>query len=190
VRLFSIGHGARPFDDFAALLESAGVERLADIRRFPGSRHSPQFGREALERALAERGVVYRWIPRLGGRRPKSREPSRHTAWRVEGFRSYADYMDTPEFAEGLAELLDLAAAPTAFMCAEVHPSRCHRRLVSDKLWSLGHEVIHLVEPGRSEPHAPPPFLRVEGDRLRYAEDAAQGVLPFTSARGPRRTSS
>jgi uncharacterized protein (DUF488 family) len=190
VRLFSIGHGARPFDDFAGLLESAGVERLADIRRFPGSRHSPQFGREELERALGGRGVGYRWIPRLGGRRSKT-AGSPNTAWRVEGFRNYADYKDTPEFAAGLAELLELAAgAPTAFLCAEVHPARCHRRLVADKLWSLGHEVVHLVEPRRSEVHVPPPFLRVDGDRLRYAEDAAQDALPFTSARGPRRTGS
>jgi len=53
-------------------------------------------------------------------------------------------------------------------MCAETHWSQCHRRILSDKLWSLGHEVVHLITAARAEPHQPPPFLYVEGDRLRY----------------------
>jgi hypothetical protein len=49
-----------------------------------------------------------------------------------------------------------------------MHWSRCHRRILSDKLWSLGHEVIHLITSERSEPHHPTPFLRVDGEHLRY----------------------
>ena len=77
--------------------------------------------------------------------------------------------MESPEFADGLAELMVYAAAaPTAYLCAETHWSQCHRRLISDKLWSLDHEVIHLITPARAEPHHPPPFLRVDGPHLRY----------------------
>jgi uncharacterized protein (DUF488 family) len=86
-----------------------------------------------------------------------------------DAFRNYADYTDTDEFRAGLAELLALAAqVPTAYLCAETHWSRCHRRIISDKLCSLGHEVIHLITPTRHEPHTPTPFLHVEGDHLRY----------------------
>ena len=53
-------------------------------------------------------------------------------------------------------------------MCAETHWSQCHRRLLSDKLWALRHEVIHLITPDKREPHHPPPFLRIDGPRLRY----------------------
>jgi uncharacterized protein (DUF488 family) len=38
-------------------------------------------------------------------------------------------------------------------MCAEVVWWRCHRRLIADVLVSLGVEVVHLFEPGKSEPH-------------------------------------
>jgi uncharacterized protein (DUF488 family) len=168
VKIFSIGHGARPFEELVETLASGGVTQVADVRSFPGSRHNPQFGREVLAEALPGAGVAYSWLPELGGRRrlgPDSPNPS----WQVAAFRAYADHTDTPEFARGLERLLALAAArPTAFMCSETHWSRCHRRILADKLWSLGHEVIHLIAPERQEPHHPPPFLRVDGEHLRY----------------------
>jgi uncharacterized protein (DUF488 family) len=169
VRIFTIGHGNRPFEDLVATLASAGVTRLADVRAFPASRRNPQFARAALETTFPGAGIDYRWLPKLGGRRRKGPEPSPNPSWTVQAFRNYADYMDTAEFHEGLAELLALAGEdPAAFMCAETHPSQCHRRLVADKLASLGHEVVHLITPTRREPHRPPPFLRLDGDHLRY----------------------
>jgi uncharacterized protein (DUF488 family) len=169
VRIFTVGHGNRSLENFLATLASGGVARLADIRSIPASRRNPHFARAALEKSLPAAGIAYRWLPKLGGRRPKGPSPSPNPAWTVDAFRNYADFMDTPEFAEGLAELLALAAeGPTAYMCAETHPSQCHRRLVSDKLTSLGHEVVHLISPERRETHVLPPFLRLDGDRLRY----------------------
>jgi uncharacterized protein (DUF488 family) len=169
MRIFSVGHGARPLDDLVRTLAAAGVVSLVDVRSFPGSRRHPQFGCEALERSLPERGIAYRWEPRLGGRRKRGAQPSPNPAWQIEAFRNYADYLDSDEFAAGLAALLDTAArAPTAFMCAETHWSQCHRRILSDKLWALRHEVVHLITPDRREPHHPPPFLRIDGTRLRY----------------------
>ncbi len=169
VRIYSIGHGARPLDAFLATLASAGVTTLADVRSFPGSRRHPHFGKEALAAARPAHGLAYHWLPELGGRRRQRLDPSPNPAWQVLAFRNYADHLDTPEFHAGLAKLLALAAhAPTAFMCAETHWSQCHRRILSDKLWTLRWDVIHLITPERHEPHHPPPFLRVDGDRLRY----------------------
>ena len=181
MRIFSVGHGARTFEELVATLASGGVARVADVRRFPGSRRHPQFGRDVFAAALAGAGVEYRWLEALGGRRALGKGPSPNPSWRVDAFRAYADYTDSVEFARGLDELLAMAAqAPTAFLCAETHWSRCHRRIIADKLWSLGHEVIHLIAPDRAEPHRPPPFLRVDGDRLRYDlpfDDEGQGSL-------------
>lgn len=169
MRVFTVGHGARPLDDFLATLRAAAVAGVADVRRFPGSRRHPQFGRDALPAALADAGLRYDWLPALGGRRTAGTAPSPNPAWRVDAFRHYADYMDTPAFAEGIDALLALAGArPTAVLCAETHPSQCHRRLIADKLAVLGHEVVHLLTPVRREAHVPPPFLRVDGGRLRY----------------------
>jgi uncharacterized protein (DUF488 family) len=169
VRIYSVGHGARTFEELTRTLAVGAVRTLVDVRSFPGSRRHPQFGKEALERALAGVGIDYVWEPRLGGRRRAGPTPSPNPAWQVDAFRHYADHMDTREFADGLAALLALAErAPTAFMCAETHWSQCHRRLVADKLWTLRHEIVHLITPEKHELHHPPPFLRVDGERLRY----------------------
>jgi uncharacterized protein (DUF488 family) len=169
MRIYSIGHGARSLDELVATLATGPVAEVVDVRSFPGSRRHPQFGKEALAESLPAHGLGYTWEPRLGGRRRRGPQPSPNPSWQVEAFRNYADYLDSPEFAAGLAALLERAArAPTAFMCAERHWSQCHRRLISDKLWTLRHEVVHLISPSKQEPHHPPPFLRVDGPRLRY----------------------
>jgi uncharacterized protein (DUF488 family) len=174
VRIFTIGHGARPFEELIETLASGAVEQLVDVRSFPGSRRHPQFGRELLEQSLAGAGVKYRWLPALGGRRRLGPGPSLNPAWRVDAFRAYADYTDSREFQDGIDELLRWCAEqPTAVMCAETHPSRCHRRILADKLWSLGHEVVHLITPERREDHVPPAFLRIDDGHLRYDRDSA-----------------
>ena len=166
--IFTIGHGNRSFNELVEALRAHGVTQLADVRSFPGSRHNPQFKREELEGTLPANGIVYRWMKDLGGRR-RTRPDSPHTGWRVEGFRAYADYMDTPEFAGALDELLRFAsAAPTAYMCAERLWWQCHRRLISDALTARGIAVVHILDAHKSEPHKPTPFLKVENGRLIY----------------------
>ncbi|HXF57824.1 MAG TPA: DUF488 domain-containing protein, partial [Actinomycetota bacterium] len=95
--VFTVGHGARPLEEFLAVLEGAGVRRLVDVRTAPGSRRHPHFGREELAAALAARGIQYVWRRELGGWR-RSRPDSPHTAIRSPGFPGYADHMETEEF--------------------------------------------------------------------------------------------
>lgn len=168
--VWTVGHSTRPLDDFLALLAAYEIEVLADVRRFPGSRRLPQFGAEALEAALAARGIAYRWLAALGGRRRPDPE-SPNTAWRHPAFRAYADHVASEEFAEGLFELLMIAQGQrTAIMCSEILWWRCHRRLIADVLTSLGVEVVHIREQNVSEVHRiSPPGHLVDG-ALRYTE--------------------
>lgn len=176
-RIHTIGHSTHTFEVLVALLHAHGVQQLADVRSFPGSRRHPHFARHHLEAALPEVGIAYRWMPGLGGRR-KGLPDSPHTAWRVEGFRAYADHMQTVEFAAALAELESWArTAPTADMCAEAYFRRCHRQLLSDALVVRGWEVYHIAS--RSEPvrHVLPPFATVRDDgTILYA---GSPELPF-----------
>mgnify|MGYP003513977919 CR=1 FL=1 len=131
--IYTIGHGTLPAEARMELLEAQDITRLVDIRSFPGSRHNPQFGREEMERWVPAAGIDYRWLKVLGGRR-RSQDESRHMALRHPAFRSYADYMETNDFASGMAQLLTLATEqPTAIMCSESVWWKCHRRLVSDR---------------------------------------------------------
>ena len=84
---------------------------------------------------------------RLGGRRPaRAGAGDANAGWRSASFRNYADFMATPEFEAALAELLRRAAeAPTAIMCAEAVPWRCHRIMISDSAMARGAAVHHIM---------------------------------------------
>ena len=166
--LYTIGHSTRSIDEFLGLLAEHGIDRLVDVRRFPGSRRNPQFGRDALPASVSAAGVEYRWVEALGGRRSR-RPDSPHTAWRVPAFAGYADHMDTPGFQTAAAELL--AAAETravAVLCAEARPEQCHRRLIADHATAQGVPVTHILAPGRSAVHQLPDFARVVDGRVIY----------------------
>ncbi len=175
MRIWTIGHSTRTFDEFLALLQSADIGGVADVRRFPGSRRLPHFGRENLAEALARAGVAYEHLPELGGRR-RPRPDSPNTAWRDESFRGYADYMITHEFRAGIAHLLELGGRTrTAFMCAEALWWHCHRGLIADYLKAHGHDVLHILGPGKIEPHPYTSAARIVNGVLSYAP--AEGDL-------------
>ncbi|HEV2332097.1 MAG TPA: DUF488 domain-containing protein [Gammaproteobacteria bacterium] len=166
--LWTIGHSTRPVAELIALLEEHGVTRLLDVRTVPRSRHNPQFNGDALALALQQQSVVYAHRPQLGGLR-KPRRDSVNQGWKNESFRGYADYMQTPEFEQALAALMtDAAATPTAVMCAEALPWRCHRSLIADALSVRGVEVRHIMAPGKTQAHALTGFAHVEGARITY----------------------
>src|SRR5262245_56732907 len=158
-------------DDFLALLATHGLRAIADVRRYPASRRHPHFAREALAATLATADVAYHWLPLLGGRRaPRADSP--HVAWREAAFRGYADHMDSAEFRDGLAALLDLAAErPTALICAEAVPWRCHRQLIADALVAREVVVRHVIDTGPPRPHSLSRHARLEGDRVVYDID-------------------
>ena len=167
--IFTIGHSTHPFDGFLKLLARHGIEALADIRRFPGSRKYPHFNRDSLATALPQAGVEYRWLESLGCRRKGPGDSSRNLGLRNESFRNYADYMATPEFHEAIGGLLGLAQAKwTAYMCSEGLYWRCHRRLVSDYLLAQGITVQHIMPDGELRPHTPTEGAKIEGGEVSY----------------------
>jgi uncharacterized protein (DUF488 family) len=153
VRVFTVGHGARPIGELLEVLDEGGVRTLVDVRRFPGSRRHPQFSQETLAASLGGAGVAYRHAVELGGRRSGEPGEERFACIRVAAFRSYAARMSAAEWREALAAAL--AEPEPCFMCAETLWWRCHRRLIAELLHSRGHEVVHLLRPGHSEPHRP-----------------------------------
>ena len=171
--VWTIGHSSRPMADFLALLAGEGIERLADIRRFAGSRAHPHFNPEPLAAALAEAGVEYLPFPELGGRR-KARPDSTNTVWRHPAFRGYADYMETPEFHVGLERLKTVAAAGrTSLLCSEAVWWRCHRSMVADALKADGVLVLHIMERGKTVEHPYTSAARIVDGELRYGEAPA-----------------
>ena len=176
--LWTIGHSTREWRLFVDMLRGAGIEVLADVRRFAGSRRNPQFSPLAMAPALEAAGIDYVPMPEFGGRR-KPRPDSPNGAWRVAAFRAYADYMAEPEYALARERLMQLASERrVAVMCAEAVWWRCHRRLIADDFTARGWTVCHLMAAGRSEVHVLNPDARMVDDVLQYpAPGDGQGTL-------------
>jgi uncharacterized protein (DUF488 family) len=155
IKLFTIGHSTRSFDEFLSLLREFKIEVLVDIRRFPGSRRFPHFNCESLEMALPAASIEYIWLEDLGGRRsgPEIAD-SLNPGLRHPAFRLYADYMQTEQFRSAVNWLLSVAAIKrTAIMCAEKLFWKCHRRLLSDYLVAQDVIVEHIMDSARLQPH-------------------------------------
>lgn len=167
-QIWTIGHSTHTSNELVAMLKSFDIQVLADIRRFPGSRKFPQFNKDNLEKMLPENGIEYLHFEDLGGRR-KPLPDSRNTAWRLDAFKGYADYMETENFKKAIKELEKVAEKKrVAFMCSEAVWWSCHRSLVSDYLKSKSWDVQHIMGVGKSQEHPYTKPARIENGKLVY----------------------
>lgn len=166
--IFTIGHSTRPIDQFLSLLKENGVARLIDIRTIPRSRFNPQFNQKSLSESAPQAGIEYIHLEELGGlRHPRKDSPNKE--WKNDGFRGFADYMQTPEFNTAIVKLIDLASQKTtSIMCAEAVPWRCHRSLIADALLARGIEVREITSGIRTRPHTLTPWGKVNGTQVTY----------------------
>ena len=136
----------------------------------------PWFAAQNLSSALPKMGLEYWPFPALGGRR-KAAPDSPNTGWRNEGFRGYADYMQTPQFAAALEQLMEQAIqTPTTIMCAEAVPWRCHRSLIADAVLVHGWEVLDIFDAKKISEHKLTQFAKVRGTEITYP--AAENPAP------------
>lgn len=166
--LWTIGHSTRDIEDFIALLSAHQIKVLADVRSLPGSRKYPQFNKEDLEISLKENDIAYVHLPGLGGRR-KPVKDSKNTVWHNLSFRSYADYMETPAFAQSAIDLMQLASAKrTCIMCSEAVWWRCHRSMIADYFKSKGWKVLHILSLTKVEEHPYTRAAKIIDGKLAY----------------------
>ncbi|MBY0221492.1 Protein of unknown function, DUF488 [Sporosarcina newyorkensis] len=149
VEIYTIGHSTHTKEEFLKLLDDANIERLIDIRAFPGSRKFPHFHEDLMKEWLPANDIAYEHCGKLGGRRRKSKtiDPEINDAWDNQSFHNYADYTLTADFKEGVDQLMEKALKQRiAICCSERHPARCHRLLISNWLALHGWEVKHIID--------------------------------------------
>ena len=128
MRIFTIGYEGATMGEFLAALQSAGVERVIDVRAVPNSRR-PGFSKTPLRNALAEVGIDYVHLRALGT--PAAGREAARAGRKAELDRIYAGQLETPEAMAQGAMMLDLAAEkPSALLCYERDPACCHRTLL------------------------------------------------------------
>jgi uncharacterized protein (DUF488 family) len=169
--IWTFGHSTRSLEEFIAMLHSFNIQLIADIRSFPGSRKFPHFNKESLEISLPENNIQYIHIRDLGGRR-KANPNSKNTGWRHIAFQSYADYMETDAFKDGIKQLRKFALQKrTAYMCSEAVWWRCHRSMVSDYLKLDGWKVMHIMAMGKATEHPYTAPARIVNGELNYEKE-------------------
>jgi uncharacterized protein (DUF488 family) len=184
--VYTIGHSTRPLEEFVSMLTAHAIDKLIDIRTVPRSAMNPQFNRESLPEDLAKAGIQYEHLAGLGGLR-KTRPDSVNTGWKNASFRGYADYMQTPAFANALEQLIREARDErVCIMCAEAVPWRCHRNLVADALTAKGITVKHIMNASRAQPdgiqrHRLAKFARVREGHVTYPAESLDFGEPGNS---------
>ena len=148
--LLTIGHSNLAAERFVALLTSAGVTAVADVRSVPFSRWCPWFSGKALAERLAGERIAYIALGDALGGRP--RDPMLYR----EGVADYEAMAARPEFAAGLARVMDATSRQrVCLLCAEREPLDCHRcLLVGRALCERGLTLGHIRPDGSIEPHA------------------------------------
>lgn len=176
--VFTVGHSTHELAEFIRMLQAHGVNKVADVRTVPRSRHNPQFNHETLPDALKAAHIAYVHMPKLGGLR-HAHADSPNMAWHNASFRGFADYMQTPEFEEALERLIDVSKKKhIALMCAEAVPWRCHRSLIADALTVRGIPVEHITSATHRHAHKLTPWAKVQGTRITYPPE----MLPENEA--------
>lgn len=166
--IWTIGHSTRTEEEFLDLLKTFQIEKLVDVRRYPGSRKFPHFSKEHLEVELPKEQIEYEHLEALGGRR-KLDKNSRNNAWRLPSFRGYADYMETDAFQQAAAQLQEMALEKRiAYMCSEAVWWSCHRSLISDYLKVRGWKVNHIMNPNKTSEHPYTKPAQVADGKLCY----------------------
>jgi uncharacterized protein (DUF488 family) len=166
---YTMGFSNRSWEETLEILNVFKLGRLVDIRTLPGSKHTPQFNLEHLQKELPKSGIEYVHMKNLGGLRKPLKDSTVNSAWQNSGFRGYADYMQTPGFAGALDELVRLIKEkPTVYCCTEAVFWRCHRQLVSDALLVRGYHIGHVFSATKVEEHKLTKFLKAEGTRVTY----------------------
>jgi uncharacterized protein (DUF488 family) len=150
IAVLTIGHSTHSGERFRALLRSANVTAVADVRTSPYSLRYPHFNRDGLREELHSQGISYVFLGKeLGGR------PSEHRFY-CDGVADYEKMAQAPEFREGLRRIIEGAKKyRIALMCSERDPLDCHRcLLVSRALAQHGVRVRHILDDGNILGHA------------------------------------
>lgn len=186
--MLSVGHSTRSLADFLNLLQAHAVTLIADVRTVPRSQHNPQFNQDTLAAAARNAGIQYVHFPGLGGLRHAQRD-SVNTGWQNASFRGFADYMQTPQFAQSLDALIEfIRRARVVLMCAEAVPWRCHRSLIADALLVRGIRTEDIMSPTRRAVHQLTSFAQVRGTTITYpaANPSADQPQPTPQSRRPQ----
>lgn len=149
MKLYTVGHSNHEQAEFLRLLQTHGVDCVADVRSVPASKHNPQFNQEALEEFLHGHGIDYQFFGKEFG-------AQRMDSLNSEGQVDFELAIHTTLFQQGVDRLkaIQNEKKKVALMCSEGDPMACHRfALVARYFHEHGFEVYHILKDGTLVSH-------------------------------------
>jgi len=143
--IYTIGYGARLWEEFQAALRVHEIAYLIDVRSAPYSRFKPEFSKRELEIQLRLHGIQYIFMGDQLGGQPDDRECY------VDDRVVYDLVKEKPFYREGIERLrvASQRGLRVALMCSEGNPEQCHRsKLIGASLADLGVPVLHVDADG------------------------------------------
>ena len=141
--VYTVGYEKKTVDGFLANLINDGIEAIIDVRSNPVSRNYGFAG--STLKALAEKVKLhYYHLPELGI--PSADRKGLDSPEKYETlFESYREKM-LPKNADQVSRVVDLVRArPSALLCYEAAPERCHRGPLADRVAEMSRlPVVHL----------------------------------------------
>jgi hypothetical protein len=191
--VYTIGHSAHTWEEFAGLLAGQQVDVIVDTRSAPYSRFAPQFDREIMQKKLTANGIKYIFLgAELGGR------PADPAYYDKNGHVLYGRIKSDRAFVGGMERLeRGIAAFRVALLCGEEDPAHCHRRLLVGRvLTEHGHELLHIRADGRLQTDAqvaaesgkplesgqPALFAELDEDQWRSTASVSRKKVPASSS--------
>jgi uncharacterized protein (DUF488 family) len=137
----TLGYQGSTLSEFIAMLKSADVSRVVDVRRFASSRMKG-FAKTALATALAENGIEYSHMRELGMPAELLKNRSEQNGNR-DILDQYRASMEERNF-----EVRQLSAMASreriCLVCFEADYRHCHRSVVADSLRRRHFSIHHL----------------------------------------------
>lgn len=143
-RLFTIGYEIGGQASLIETLKAAGVAQVIDVREIANSRRAG-LSKSSLRASLAAAGMHYVHLRALGT--PKAGREANKKGRMGEFWAIVTAALERPEAGLALQEAAALALErPTALLCLEADPCRCHRLEVAHRLGALANfEIVHLA---------------------------------------------
>lgn len=140
--IYTIGYSGFPdVRDFVSTLKQYGIQILIDVRSSPFSTYFESYNKDQLARILRENGIYYANYARQFGARQED------LSFYKNGRLDFELFSQSEQFLDGV-QSVERSQAVIAFMCAEKHPSECHRAILVTRAFNeRGHEIIH-IKPG------------------------------------------
>ena len=133
---YTTGYSWKNIDEFIEMVKTVDVSTVIDIRDAPISQYKPDFSKENLRNHLSENGIGYIHRADLGVPR-NVRQQAAEAGARQPIWEWYQRNVIDKIGVDALTEITN-SNGKVAFMCAEISPYDCHRRLVHLELERAG----------------------------------------------------